>query len=95
MRRRGCGCAAVGCAIPLVCLLIIFGAVGVLTGNWAALAAPKVPAAGVKLKPERVVPILGRLIGSGLGGTDPAVAPGGTAVPLDVLLLPEPGSAGL
>ena len=45
MRRRGCGCAAVGCAIPLVCLLVIFGAVGVLTGNWAALAAPKVPAA--------------------------------------------------
>ena len=34
-----------GCAIPLDCLLIIFGAVGVLTGNWAALAAPKVPAA--------------------------------------------------
>ena len=34
-----------GCAIPLVCLLIIFGAVGILTGNWAALAAPKVPAA--------------------------------------------------
>ena len=26
-----------GCAIPLVCLLIIFGAVGILTGNWAAL----------------------------------------------------------
>jgi len=45
VRRRGCGCAAVGCAIPLVCLLVIFGAVGVLTGNWAALAAPKVPAA--------------------------------------------------
>ena len=45
MRRRGCGCAAVGCAIPLVCLLVIFGAVGILTGNWAALAAPKVPAA--------------------------------------------------
>ena len=44
MRRRGCGCAAIGCAIPLVCLLVIFGAVGVLTGNWAALAAPKVPA---------------------------------------------------
>jgi len=34
-----------GCAIPLVCLLIIFGAVGILTGNWATLAAPKVPAA--------------------------------------------------
>ena len=45
MRRRGCGCAAVGCAVPLVCLLVIFGAVGILTGNWAALAAPKVPAA--------------------------------------------------
>ena len=44
MRRRGCGCAATGCAIPLVCLLIIFGAVGILTGNWAALAALKVPA---------------------------------------------------
>ena len=34
-----------GCAIPLVCLLVIFGGVGVLTGNWAALAAPKVPPA--------------------------------------------------
>ncbi len=34
-----------GCAVPLVCLLIIFGAVGILTGDWAALAAPKVPAA--------------------------------------------------
>jgi hypothetical protein len=43
MRRAGCGCAATGCAIPLVCLLIVFGAVGVLTGNWAALAAPDVP----------------------------------------------------
>ncbi|HEV8699200.1 MAG TPA: M23 family metallopeptidase [Candidatus Limnocylindrales bacterium] len=45
MRRAGCGCAATGCAVPLVCLLIIFGAVGILAGNWAALAAPKVPAA--------------------------------------------------
>jgi hypothetical protein len=43
VRRAGCGCAATGCAVPLVCLLIVFGAVGILTGNWAALAAPKVP----------------------------------------------------
>ena len=43
MRRAGCGCAATGCAVPLVCVLIIFGAVGILTGRWAALAAPDVP----------------------------------------------------
>jgi hypothetical protein len=43
MRRAGCGCAATGCAIPLVCLLIVFGAAGILVGNWAALAAPDVP----------------------------------------------------
>jgi hypothetical protein len=43
VRRAGCGCAATGCAVPLVCILILFGAVGILTGNWAALAAPKVP----------------------------------------------------
>jgi hypothetical protein len=43
VRRAGCGCAATGCAVPLACLLIVFGAVGVLTGNWAALAAPKIP----------------------------------------------------
>ena len=43
MRRAGCGCAATGCAVPLVCILILFGAVGILTGRWAALAAPKVP----------------------------------------------------
>ena len=43
MRRAGCGCAATGCAVPLVCILILFGAVGVLTGRWAALAAPDVP----------------------------------------------------
>lgn len=41
--RAAYGCAATGCAIPLVCLLIVFGAVGVLMGNWAALAAPDVP----------------------------------------------------
>ena len=45
MRRAGCGCAATGCAVPLACLLILFGAVGVLTGRWAALAAPKLPEA--------------------------------------------------
>jgi murein DD-endopeptidase MepM/ murein hydrolase activator NlpD len=44
VRRAGLGCAA-GCAVPLVCLLILFGAVGVLTGRWAALAAPDVAAA--------------------------------------------------
>jgi hypothetical protein len=43
VRRAGCGCASVGCAIPLVCILILFGAVGILTGRWAALAAPDVP----------------------------------------------------
>ena len=43
MRRTGCGCAATGCAVPLVCILILFGAVGILTGRWAALAAPDVP----------------------------------------------------
>jgi len=41
--RAAYGCAATGCAVPLVCLLIVFGAIGVLTGNWAALAAPDVP----------------------------------------------------
>jgi hypothetical protein len=46
VRRAGCGCAATGCAVPLLCLLIVGGAVGVLTGRWAALAAPEVaPAA--------------------------------------------------
>ncbi len=43
MRRAGCGCAATGCAVPLVCILILFGAVGILTGRWAALAAVDVP----------------------------------------------------
>lgn len=43
MRRAGCGCATTGCAIPLVCILILFGAAGVLTGRWAALAAPELP----------------------------------------------------
>jgi hypothetical protein len=43
VRRVGCGCAATGCAIPLVCILILFGAVGILTGRWAALAVPDVP----------------------------------------------------
>lgn len=38
--RRGCGC---GCAVLLLVLLIITGSVGILLGNWAALAAPKVP----------------------------------------------------
>jgi hypothetical protein len=43
VRRTGCGCAATGCAVPLVCILILFGAVGILTGRWAALAAPDLP----------------------------------------------------
>lgn len=43
MRRAAVGCAATGCAIPLVSILILFGAVGVLTGRWAALAAPELP----------------------------------------------------
>jgi hypothetical protein len=43
VRRAGCGCAATGCAVPLVCILILFGAVGILTGRWAALAAPDLP----------------------------------------------------
>lgn len=43
MRRAGVGCAATGCAVPLVCILILFGAVGILTGRWAALAAPDLP----------------------------------------------------
>jgi soluble lytic murein transglycosylase-like protein len=45
VRRRGCGCAALGCAVPLVVLLILAGAIGVVAGNWAALPRPKVPAA--------------------------------------------------
>ena len=40
MRRVGCGCAATGCTVPLICILILFGAVGIVTGHWAALAAP-------------------------------------------------------
>jgi len=43
VRRAGCGCAVTGCAAPLVALVILFGAVGVLAGNWAALARPKIP----------------------------------------------------
>jgi len=43
LRRAGCGCAATGCAVPIVCILILFGAVGILTGRWAALAAPDLP----------------------------------------------------
>lgn len=45
MRRRGCGCAALGCAVPLVVLLILVGAIGVVAGNWATLPRPKIPAA--------------------------------------------------
>jgi murein DD-endopeptidase MepM/ murein hydrolase activator NlpD len=37
--RRGCGC---GCAVLLLVLLILTGSVGILVGNWAALAAPKI-----------------------------------------------------
>ena len=43
MRRAGCGCAAIGCAIPLVCITVLLGAGAILVGNWAALAAPDVP----------------------------------------------------
>jgi murein DD-endopeptidase MepM/ murein hydrolase activator NlpD len=43
VRRRGCGCAALGCAVPLVVLLVLAGAVGVLAGNWGLLARPKIP----------------------------------------------------
>jgi murein DD-endopeptidase MepM/ murein hydrolase activator NlpD len=43
VRRRGCGCAELGCAVPLVVLLVLAGAVGVLAGNWGFLARPKVP----------------------------------------------------
>lgn len=43
MRRVAWGCATTGCAVPLICLLVVFGAVGVLTAQWAALAAPDVP----------------------------------------------------
>jgi len=45
VRRVGCSCATAGCAVPVVCLLILFGAVAVLTGRWAALAAPDVTVA--------------------------------------------------
>lgn len=41
--RRAAGCAATGCAIPLVGLCVLVGAVGVLAGNWAALAVPELP----------------------------------------------------
>jgi hypothetical protein len=37
--RRGCGC---GCAVLLLVLLILTGSVGILVGNWAALAAPAI-----------------------------------------------------
>jgi hypothetical protein len=43
LRRAGCGCAVTGCAVPLVAFVILFGAVGVFAGNWAALARPEVP----------------------------------------------------
>ena len=43
MRRAGFGCAVSGCAVPLVAFVILFGAVGIFAGNWAALARPKVP----------------------------------------------------
>ena len=42
MRRLRWGCAALGCLVPAVCLLILAGSIGVLAGNWAALAAPQV-----------------------------------------------------
>ncbi|MBA3779222.1 MAG: M23 family metallopeptidase [Chloroflexi bacterium] len=43
MRRAGLGCAGIGCAIPLLVLVILAGSVGVLAGNWGALAAVEVP----------------------------------------------------
>ena len=45
MRRAWWGCAALGCLIPIVCLLILAGSVAVLAGNWAALARPQVATA--------------------------------------------------
>jgi murein DD-endopeptidase MepM/ murein hydrolase activator NlpD len=43
VRRAGCGCAGLGCAVALVCLLILGGAVGILAGNWDSLARPRIP----------------------------------------------------
>ena len=41
MRRAGCGCASVGCAVPLIAFVILLGAVGVFAGNWGVIAAPE------------------------------------------------------
>jgi hypothetical protein len=42
--RRGCsGCAGIGCAALLLVLLVLTGSIGILVGDWAALARPKVP----------------------------------------------------
>ncbi len=43
MRRTGLGCAAVGCAVPLITLFILFGTIGIVAGNWAGLARAQVP----------------------------------------------------
>lgn len=45
MRRYGFGCAAIGCAVPLVVLLILAGAIGVVAGHWATLPRMAVPSA--------------------------------------------------
>lgn len=42
MRRAGCGCASLGCAVPVVALVILVGAAGIFAGKWGALAAPEV-----------------------------------------------------
>lgn len=58
MRRRWSGCAAVGCAAPLITLFILLGAVGTLAGNWAGLARPSVPssaAAAADIPPAYLV----------------------------------------
>jgi murein DD-endopeptidase MepM/ murein hydrolase activator NlpD len=42
--RRGCsGCAGIGCAALLLVLLVLTGSIGILVGDWAALARPKIP----------------------------------------------------
>jgi murein DD-endopeptidase MepM/ murein hydrolase activator NlpD len=44
---RGCGCAAaLGFAVPLVVLLILAGAIGVVSARWATLAQPNIAGPG-------------------------------------------------
>jgi murein DD-endopeptidase MepM/ murein hydrolase activator NlpD len=45
VRRTGWGCAAVGCAVPLITLFILFGTIGIVAGNWAGIAHPEIVAA--------------------------------------------------